>query len=349
MIIMSGTSRTTIKRTIQFYQIKIIDSKHDEVSVNKIIHYIKKKLSPVFDERNIDSTIYYEYSQDPKKYLYLKIDNINNNDELPICGRMILARKDELPMEVLRTSDLKPLELRSESIGVGEQSHFIIFKENIGQKSIFIVCYENNPFGARISGFANYLENKSKFLNGTYNKLKAEYYPLISKDIVNNLIKGKEIKNIKVGIVIPKWLESAFIIEKSQQTNDPIKGLKDLVYALNMSGFDETTTYTLEISLKSRRRKFLNKKAAKAFIGRIVDIVLEQFEGDAGSSPFRSLRITVEANEIELLKPLLKFKIVNVPLKDTRRKIIDSNAFYNLMKSAYKELVKPYIDKVKFY
>ncbi len=109
-------SLRTIKRTIQFFQIKAFDNQEREIGLDKVFQHIQG-LSKRFDPQNIQNTIYWQISSRPDRYLYLVMQDSLG---FPISGKVILARKDEIPAEARIDASLAPIRLSPNAIGIGE-------------------------------------------------------------------------------------------------------------------------------------------------------------------------------------------------------------------------------------
>jgi len=336
-------TRNTIKRTIQFFQIRAVDHYNNDIPLESIIKKIISK-SKVFSSDRLEDTIYWQALRNPARYIYMIT---NDSDAFPIRGKVVLARRDELPQSVKRDSNLEPIRLDPDSIGIGETTHFVLFKERIGNKDIYVIGYEYNQYGARINKFVQYLREKAKDAPDLSVK-NIKHYMLLNKEFAYKLLKHRNVKRLLLSLHIPKWLLASYKIEEATEERSPLKGLFKLINTVTEL-FDEDNTYTINLIVSSKRRHFLRKDGVDTFIGEIVDIISDQFEGEKEASPFRTLRVTLEmGQEIDILNPMLKVKILDIPLLDPARKIIDSEKFYEAIQSSYNEIVKPDIDKIRW-
>jgi len=226
----------------------------------------------------------------------------------------------------------------------------VIFKENIHGKDIYIVGYEFNPFGVRIPKFAKYLEKKSSRIGIS----KVKYYVLWDREYVRRVLQQREIKSILLKVHVPKWLDSIHNINDflSRESTTSIQGLYNSVKSL-LDSLDDENMYTISINITAKRRKFLDKSKVGGIIDKIFELINRAFGGEVRIAPFKKINIINDlGQQIDILNPVLKVRIVDVPLEVPEgfnapsRRFIDSIKFFERIKESYEEMVKPDIERI---
>ncbi|WP_396158750.1 hypothetical protein [Flavobacterium sp.] len=256
------------------------------------------------------------FEQYGDKYIYIT-DIVINKTTKQIDGKVLHIRKDAFP-ELMDISDDKIRDVEAtKNEGIVEKTHFILSYK----KKEMTLSFEHNQYGARISDFTFYLEQKG-LKNGILDKI---LYNPISRDNLTSV--RKRIKNI------------SYIVAKVHKDN--IKRIKeydeDLFSALKTV---EEATYAeyVTLELKYDYVKGVQGTAIRSKLDKIIDKLIK-----STSIPFNKLQVKAEDSESNNL--LKDFDLLNlwyrsnlkVELKDKSKTIVSVDILEKMRSELNKE------------
>ncbi len=256
------------------------------------------------------------FEQYGDKYIYIT-DIVINKTTKQIDGKVLHIRKDAFP-ELMDISDDKIRDVEAtKNEGIVEKTHFILSYK----KKEMTLSFEHNQYGARISDFAFYLEQKG-LKNGILDKI---LYNPISRDNLTSV--RKRIKNI------------SYIVAKVHKDN--IKRIKeydeDLFSALKTV---EEATYAeyVTLELKYDYVKGVQGTAIRSKLDKIIDKLIK-----STSIPFNILKVRAEDSENNNL--LKNFDLLTlwyrtnlkVELKDKSKTIVSVDIIEKMRSELNKE------------
>jgi hypothetical protein len=256
------------------------------------------------------------FEQYGDKYIYIT-DIVINKTTKQIDGKVLHIRKDAFP-ELMDISDDKIRDVEATTNeGIVEKTHFILSYK----KKEMTLSFEHNQYGARISDFTFYLEQKG-LKNGILDKI---LYNPISRDNLTSV--RKRIKNI------------SYIVAKVHKDN--IKRIKeydeDLFSALKTV---EEATYAeyVTLELKYDYVKGVQGTAIRSKLDKIIDKLIK-----STSIPFNKLQVKAEDSESNNL--LKDFDLLNlwyrsnlkVELKDKSKTIVSVDIIEKMRSELNKE------------
>jgi hypothetical protein len=256
------------------------------------------------------------FEQYGDKYIYIT-DIVINKTTKQIDGKVLHIRKDAFP-ELMDISDDKIRDVEAtNNEGIVEKTHFILSYK----KKEMTLSFEHNQYGARISDFTFYLEQKG-LKNGILDKI---LYNPISRDNLTSV--RKRIKNI------------SYIVAKVHKDN--IKRIKeydeDLFSALKTV---EEATYAeyVTLELKYDYVKGVQGTAIRSKLDKIIDKLIK-----STSIPFNKLQVKAEDSESNNL--LKDFDLLNlwyrsnlkVELKDKSKTIVSVDIIEKMRSELNKE------------
>jgi hypothetical protein len=256
------------------------------------------------------------FEQYGDKYIYIT-DIVINKTTKQIDGKVLHIRKDAFP-ELMDISDDKIRDVdATNNEGIVEKTHFILSYK----KKEMTLSFEHNQYGARISDFTFYLEQKG-LKNGILDKI---LYNPISRDNLTSV--RKRIKNI------------SYIVAKVHKDN--IKRIKeydeDLFSALKTV---EEATYAeyVTLELKYDYVKGVQGTAIRSKLDKIIDKLIK-----STSIPFNKLQVKAEDSESNNL--LKDFDLLNlwyrsnlkVELKDKSKTIVSVDIIEKMRSELNKE------------
>ncbi|HOV14041.1 MAG TPA: hypothetical protein PK771_07135, partial [Spirochaetota bacterium] len=299
----SKISKTTdIERKIFFYTIEI--KKDDEIIEPNIIFEHIKKLKFEHVEKD-ESESNYLTKNDTFLCMYCE------SSDFPISGRLGKKRVQDLP-SIEEKGKKIPLLLEKEQ-GLIEETHFMIFKENIDGVDKYIIGVENNFYGPRPMTISKYLKDKSKKL--TTSVLQT---PLMKKDITEIVNRLDEISNFTIAF------HKDLSYKLSQLNQNFSKAMNDLK--------NEIDYEFIEVSFKAKRKSsfmlgFKNKLAewTKTNLSGIKKLKISGINSE-----------TEEYEKEDLLNQFI-YSNKKVIKSDDKHRSVQSSSMYYAIKEAYEE------------
>ncbi|NJE79416.1 hypothetical protein [Thermococcus sp. GR4] len=288
----------------------------------------------------------------PKKYLFMRFPSLQDDSKefdgtltYPIRGQLIMSRADALPLIIKNNGQSEDLEIPEDALGLGEITHFMIFKDGT-------VLLEFNPHGPRARLFEKYLREKLKLI--------FEQYP----DGLENIIKrvdGAEDRGIRYILAELSPYSNNELIKELKAKNVKFKSISFAIAAFSEIEVEELSEDDLEeppttggpLSLIRGIKKYYKEQGIplpdgiyltiKSSEGYTVDEVLEfkwAFEKEAlakkrGKEGLTKLEVeTFNYDHYDLLAPLIETKIVATTEKPQSKKLV-SRILYQKMEKAY--------------
>lgn len=298
----------TIKRKIEFYWL----SDHSEHAVQNIIDALDTIEHLPFGEYSNNSGRYLQLRDET--YLSLRLSHFSQNNNC-FNGFLCHTRKENLPA-IDNKGNESLLEL-SASEGLLEKSHFSLFPYTYNGCPGFLIAFEYNYNGPRISALVLYLERKSSIRD-------LKLHAFIRQDILNELNENTFFKGFSISFTKPLFQD-----EDNRQHDD-------ITSLLNFR--DDTGGSRFFFQISAGRKRY--KRLTQGFMKKILSI----FANEKSRQYITSAKVKYKRTDEEKINiiNLLEESITRektIQKRDKEHRTVNSQDMFRVLKETYHEIL----------